>query len=66
MQRRMTVPGPLLDANGHLVERGYSFSLIKDYDRGAVKAPSFRIKEWDYYCIVSDRYALARLIVGSP
>lgn len=64
-QHRMTVPGPLLDANGRLTERGYALSLIKDYDREAVKAPSFRIKEWDYYCIVSDRYALALTVADN-
>ena len=64
-QRRMTTPGPLLDANGRLTERGYALSLLKDYDRAAVKAPSFRIKEWDYYCIVSDRYALALTVADN-
>ena len=65
MQRRMTAPGPLLDANGRLTETGYALSLIKEYDHDAVKAGSLRIKEWDYYCVVSDRYALALTIADN-
>lgn len=39
--------GALLDCNGRLVEAGYATSLIKDYDRNAIKAGRLRIKEWD-------------------
>lgn len=59
MQRRITAPGPLHDKKGRLTETGYATSLIKAYDRKRVHAPGFRIKEWDYYCVTSDRYALA-------
>ena len=65
MQRRITSPGPLHDEKGHLTETGYATSLIKAYDRSRVAASRLRIKEWDYYCVVSDRYALALTIADN-
>lgn len=59
MQREITTPGKLLDSNGNLVEKGYARSLIKEYDRKDVKAPNWRIKEWDYYLIYDENYAIA-------
>ena len=53
---------PLLDENGHLIETGYARSLILDYDRKAIKANSLRIKEWDYYLVYNDDFALALTI----
>ena len=43
----------LLKDDGSLREPGWSKSLIQVYDRRAIKAPKFRIKEWDYYLVVS-------------
>ena len=65
MQHRMTAPGPLHDAEGHLVETGYATSLLKEYDRRRVAAGRLRIKEWDYYCICSDHFALALTIANN-
>lgn len=65
MQRRITAPGPLHDPQGRLMETGYATTLIRQYDRSRVAAPSFRIKEWDYYCIVSDQYALALTVANN-
>ena len=62
MQRRITVPGPLHDEKGCLVETGYATELLKTYDRKRVAAHSLRIKEWDYYAVCSDRFALALTI----
>ena len=50
---------PLLDENGHLIETGYAKDLILDYDRSSIKANGLRIKEWDYYLIYNDKYAIA-------
>ena len=44
---------------GHLNEAGYATSLVKTYRRSDIKAPSLRIKEWDYYLIYNDRFAIA-------
>jgi hypothetical protein len=59
MEHEITGNGPLLDGRGRLREPGWARSLALDYDRGAIRAPSFRIKEWDYYCIVAGDIALA-------
>lgn len=44
----------LLDVNGHLIEPGWSKSLIQKYDRNMIKKRKTRIKEWDYYYIMSN------------
>ena len=49
----------LLDDKGELREPGWSRSLIQEYRRSMIKAPAFRIKEWDYYLVINDRFAAA-------
>ena len=61
-QRRMLQRGDLLNLEGRLMEAGWSTQLIKRYDRAAVKAPAWRVKEWDYYLIGHDFVALARTV----
>ena len=53
----VTTVQPLLDDMGELREPGWSRSLVQQYDRSAVKAPKWRIKEWDYYLVVGDGFA---------
>ena len=65
MQHRITTPGPLLDENGRLIEKGYALSQIRSYDRARVKASPLRLKEWDYYCICTDRFALALTVADN-
>ena len=48
---------PLLDETGALREPGWSKSLVQEYDRNKIKAPKFRIKEWDYYLVMNDEFA---------
>ena len=62
MQHRMITPGPLHDEQGRLIETGYATELIKTYDRSRIAARRTRIKEWDYYAVVTDRFALALTI----
>ena len=57
-QKRLTA-GPLLNADGILSEAGYATSLVKKYDRNAVKGGKTRIKEWDYYLIYNDKFGVA-------
>lgn len=59
LQRRMLQRGDLLNLDGRLMEAGWATRLIKRYDRALIKAPAWRIKEWDYYLIANDFYALA-------
>ncbi|MBR5996207.1 MAG: DUF2804 domain-containing protein [Eubacteriaceae bacterium] len=61
-EQHALVPGALLNEKGELNEAGYAKSLIREYDRKAIKAPALRIKEWDYYCITNDDYAVALTI----
>ncbi len=46
---------PLLKEDGSLREPGWSKQLYQVYDRNAIKAPKFRIKEWDYYLVLSEK-----------
>ena len=57
-QTRLT-PGPLLTPEGRLAQAGYATSLVRQYDRAAIRAPGYRIKEWDYYLIHDQRRGLA-------
>ena len=50
---------PLLDERGELREPGWSRSLVQRYDRKAIKAPRWRIKEWDYYLVLNRDFAAA-------
>lgn len=59
MQKRMLVEGPLHSREGKLNEAGYATEQIKRYERSRLKANRLRIKEWDYYLILSDSYAFA-------
>ena len=47
----------LLDEKGNLREPGWSRTLVQKYDRAMIKAPKWRIKEWDYYLVLSDGFA---------
>ena len=49
----------LLDEQGELREPGWSKSLVQQYRRSMIKAPKFRIKEWDYYLVVNEGFAAA-------
>lgn len=57
-QRRITEPIELLDENGELVEPGYATKLHWRYDRSKIRAGWHRIKEWDYYYILNEKYGI--------
>lgn len=57
--RRELRPGDLLDEDGRLTQAGWAKSEVRRYDRGAIAANRLRIKEWDYYCVLTDRHGLA-------
>ncbi len=59
MQHEISAPAPLLRDDGSLYEAGYATYPILIYDRSQVKGGKMRIKEWDYYLIYNDRYAVA-------
>lgn len=62
MQHEITTVAPLLDANGNLREAGYAKKLLPIYRREDIKAGAVHIKEWDYYLIANDRFAVALTI----
>ena len=51
--------GKLLDKDGNLVEAGYAFRMVKEYNRNDIKAKKSRIKEWDYYYIGNNHHGVA-------
>ncbi|MDF2539738.1 MAG: putative rane protein [Herbinix sp.] len=62
MQYKITRPSRLLNAKGELIQKGYSTAPILKYTREDV-ARKIRLKEWDYYLIYNEDYAVA-LTVG--
>lgn len=64
MQTRMGT-GPLLDARGRLVERGWATEEVRQYQRAAIRANGLRIKEWDYYCILTPDFGLALTVADN-
>ena len=49
----------LLDEQGEIREPGWSRKMYQQYRRKMIKAPSFRIKEWDYYLVTGKDFACA-------
>ena len=65
MQHEITRPIALLDETGNIKEPGYAKKNLISYDRSAIKAGSLRIKEWDYYLVGNDRFAVALTIADN-
>ncbi len=65
MQNEIVQAGALLDSKGLLSQKGYSKKMLLEYDRNSVKANPMKIKEWDYYLIYNDSYALALTIADN-
>ena len=49
----------LLNDQGELNEPGWSRRMVQKYDRRMIKAPKWRIKEWDYYLVLSNDFGAA-------
>lgn len=65
MAEHILTNGPLLDAKGNLAEAGYAFSLVKQYNRKAIKGLVSRIKEWDYYYVGNHDYGVALTVADN-
>ena len=61
----VTTAHKLLDENGRLIEPGWSRTLIQEYSRKDIKKRKTRIKEWDYYYIISNKHKLALCLTVS-
>lgn len=64
-QHEIKEKGPLLNADGSLREPGYAKKLLLSYDRRTIRANSLRIKEWDYYLVTCDEFAVALTIADN-
>ena len=64
-EQTVLTAGDLLDENGGLAQAGYATSLIRRYDRAAIRAGALRIKEWDYYCVTCGDTVLALTIADN-
>lgn len=62
MQHRITKPSDLLNKCGKLIQKGYATKPLLHYHRKNV-AFKCRLKEWDYYLVYNNKYAVA-LTVG--
>ena len=65
MQHEITRTIPLLDGHGNLTEPGWARSLLPVYDRSKVKGGPARLKEWDYYLVMGEGFALALTIADN-
>lgn len=59
MQHEVTQRQDLLDSRGHIIEEGWARGPLWRYKRSMIKASKMRIKEWDYYAVVSHEHRLA-------
>lgn len=58
-ETRIEHKGPLHRLDGTMTAKGWATSPLLSYDRARIHAPRWRIKEWDYYLINDDEYAVA-------
>ena len=65
MQHEIIAPGLLLDEKGHLIQKGWARDCYLSYDRSAIRAPAWRIKEWDYYCVLSETEGISFTIADN-
>lgn len=58
MQRRIETDRELLNDAGRVNDEGYAVEPVWRYRRSRVRAPWFRIKEWDYYAVIDQQTGL--------
>ena len=59
MQLQLKEEDKLLNEKGELKHAGWAKDVILEYKRSDIKASKFKIKEWDYYCILSENKGVA-------
>ena len=65
LQHEITAPIPLLDERGNLTEPGFARKLLPVYDRSRIRARADRRKEWDYYLVMGEGFALALTVADN-
>ncbi|MFO8019630.1 MAG: DUF2804 domain-containing protein [Promethearchaeia archaeon] len=58
MQKEIIKKSKLLDKEGKLKQKGWARELLLDYNREEIAASWLRIKEWDYYAVLSPNYGI--------
>ena len=59
MQHEVTRVQRLLNRQGQVIEPGWARQPVWQYHREEIAAPSWKIKEWDYYLVTGEHYAAA-------
>ena len=49
----------LLNQDGMVKSPGFARKMLWEYDRKSLKTPRFRMKEWDYYLVMSEQFGVA-------
>lgn len=62
-QNKIVTPENVLDSDGTLTQRGYSTQAVLNFNRDGIKAPPWKIKEWDFYQVSNDQFCL-QLTIG--
>ncbi len=62
MQHEIVSSQRLLNEKGNIAEPGFAKKQYWQYDRRDIRAPKWRIKEWDYYYIGCQDYGLCLTI----
>jgi len=62
MERELTEQVDLLNDKGELTEQGWARRRVATYNRERISASWLRIKEWDYYCVLTPNYGVALTI----
>ncbi|MEG0829343.1 MAG: DUF2804 domain-containing protein [Anaerovoracaceae bacterium] len=65
MQHEITRKQNLLRRNGSLSEAGFAKKQILQYRRSDITANKYRIKEWDYYLVHNQDFAIALTIADN-
>ena len=65
MQHEITKRDLLLDEWGNIKEPGYAKRQMLIYRRSGVKSGFLRLKEWDYYLIQNEHFAIALTIADN-
>ncbi|RLD81344.1 MAG: DUF2804 domain-containing protein, partial [Bacteroidetes bacterium] len=65
MQNQITKKAKLLNEKGILKNPGWAKDLLLEYHRSDIRASKFKIKEWDYYCILSENKGVAFTIADN-
>lgn len=64
-QHEITEARPLLTEAGELTQTGWARKNLPIYRRSDIKVSKLRVKEWDYYLVANDRFAVALTVADN-